>query len=95
MEVDNAADVEAVQIKDGCSVCSEADQELEILIYVCFIYLWFLAYHHFFFDKDEKKKHKLIDLATTKAGVNILLFLCNKACDWSTSRSSVRIDRNM
>ena len=92
MEVDNAADVEAVQMKDGCSVYSEADQELEILIYVCFIYLWFLAYHHFFFDKDEKKKHKLIDLATTKAGVNILLFLCNKACDWLTSRSSVRMD---
>ena len=59
MKEDNDANVEAVLLTDD----SEADQDLEILLYICPIivyYLWFLAYHHLFLknvDRDAKKKH--------------------------------------
>ena len=76
MKEDNDANVEAVLLTDD----SEADQNLEILLYIFPIfvyYLWFLAYHHLFLknvDRDAKKKHKVMNLATMKAGETILLF---------------------
>ena len=76
MKVDNDANVEAVLLTDD----SEAGQDLDILLYICPIfvyYLWFLAYHHLFLknvDRDAKKKQKVMNLATMKAGETILLF---------------------